>query len=127
MLIEPEAERVHQHYSQQAIAQMPQVPCPHPLEVTAVGELSTNGIDEIAHASQDDAVIGCRFGGMGPEERVRATAALGGAAAPPLPQPGQRSGPTEHLTSLRAAPTAARESASSESAGAAPESPLARG
>jgi hypothetical protein len=65
LLIEPKAECVHQHGAQQAIAQVPQIPRPHSLEVTTVGQLSKDGVNQIAHPSQNRTVIGRRFGGVG--------------------------------------------------------------
>jgi hypothetical protein len=63
--IESEAERVPQHGAQQAVAQRPQVPRPHPLQVTTVGQLSKDGLHERAHSSQDSAVRGRRLGRVG--------------------------------------------------------------
>ncbi len=60
LLIEPEAQRVHQDHPQQTVAQMPQIACPHPLEVATIRQLPKNGVDAIAHPTQDRALG--RFG-----------------------------------------------------------------
>jgi hypothetical protein len=54
----------HQNATQQAVAQMPQISRPHPLHLTTICQLTENGINEIAHSTQDLAVIGGGFGGV---------------------------------------------------------------
>lgn len=39
MLVQPNAEGMHQKHAQNAIAQMPQIPCPNPFELTAISQL----------------------------------------------------------------------------------------
>lgn len=62
MLIEPEADRMHQDVSQEPIAQMPQVTYPDSLESTAIRQLSKDRLNEIADTTQDGTLIRCRLG-----------------------------------------------------------------
>ena len=56
---------MHQDGSQEPIAQMPEIECPHSFECASVCQLPKDGIDEIAKPSQGWLLIGCRFGRMG--------------------------------------------------------------
>ena len=60
MLIEAEAERVHQQSPQNAVAQMPQISRPDALDSPTIGQLPKDGIDERANPAQDSAFISCR-------------------------------------------------------------------
>lgn len=58
MLVEPEAKSMQQDTTQQPVAQVLQIACPYPLDLTARGQLPKHGVDEIANPSQNAAVIG---------------------------------------------------------------------
>ena len=53
MQIEQDAKRVHEHHTQNAITQMPQITRPEPLHAAAIGQLSEDRIDAVAHAAQN--------------------------------------------------------------------------
>lgn len=69
MLVEPNAEGMHQKRTQNAIAQMPQVACPNAFELAAIGELPKNGINPIANLPQNRALISWSLGRMRFAER----------------------------------------------------------
>jgi len=50
--IEQDTQGVHEDHAQQAIAQMPHITRPDSLSSTAIGQLSKDGIDAVAHATQ---------------------------------------------------------------------------
>ena len=53
MQIEQDAKRVHERHTHNAITQMPQITRPEPLHAAAIGQLSENRIDAVAHATQN--------------------------------------------------------------------------
>src|SRR5579863_4993730 len=55
---------MHQNVAHQTIAQMPQITRPDPLHLTAIGQLTKDGVDEVANTPQDRTLVSCRFGGM---------------------------------------------------------------
>lgn len=63
-----------------AIAQMPQIACPHPFGPTAVDELAKDSLDAIAHAAKDrtPAMQGRMFGRAKGREQDNATLAQAG-------------------------------------------------
>ncbi|GHO63773.1 hypothetical protein KSC_026650 [Ktedonobacter sp. SOSP1-52] len=65
MLIEPETKGMQQHTPQQPVAQVPQIACPDPLDLTSRGQLPKHRVDEIANPPQNAAVIGLSLGRMG--------------------------------------------------------------
>ena len=52
LLVEQDDDRMHQHFAQQATAQMPQVTGPDPLDGTAVDELAKDDVDAVAQSTQ---------------------------------------------------------------------------
>ncbi len=98
LLIEPEAQRVHQDHPQQTVAQMPQIACPHPLEVATIRQLPKNGVDAIAHPTQDRALgrfglgeLARRKGASRTTPFARTLAGYEAANSGDLPKPGHRS------------------------------------
>jgi hypothetical protein len=61
LLIEEEADGMHQNEAQQAIAQMPQIACPDPLHLTPIRQLTKDRVDEITNPSQDGTLVGWRL------------------------------------------------------------------
>lgn len=53
MDVKENVNSMHQDHTEQAIGQMPKIARPHPFDLTAIGELSKNGVDAVAHAPQD--------------------------------------------------------------------------
>ena len=65
MLIKEKADRMHQNGAQQAVTQMPQITRPDALHLAAIGQLTKDGVDEVAHAPQNRTLVRCGFGRMG--------------------------------------------------------------
>jgi hypothetical protein len=78
--VEKDSNDMHEHHAQQAIAQMPQIPRPDPFGPTAVDELTENGLNALAHSTQDGTptVRGRMFGGAKRGEQDNAQSSQAG-------------------------------------------------
>ncbi len=52
MQVEQDTERVHQNHAHYPVAQMPQITRPDPCDSAAIGQLSKDRIDAVAHPAQ---------------------------------------------------------------------------
>ena len=64
VLIEEKAHGMHQKVAQQASPQMPQITRPDSFHLTTIRQLSEHRVDEIAHSSQDRALVSSSLGRM---------------------------------------------------------------